>query len=345
VTVRELDRPKEQITDETEALRAYEKAIKSAVEKRITGHEKVGVIFSGGVDSTLIAKLARDLGADVTCYTAGLPDSDDVIAARDAASSMGLKLRINELNEDKILEYLPEIIEAIEDWNQLQVEVSLPVFSSVKEAKKDGQRVLLTGQGADELFAGYDWYPRVLEEEGEEGLEASLWNDIKNLYKETLEREDKITMHNSIELRVPFLDTEVIHASMSIPIKFKTQTRDEMRKHIHRRLAEKVGVPYKLAWRKKDAAQHGSNVHETLENLALELGFSSLEVEYRPENEELGSVYRYRDSYGSPNTRLFLDTIAYHKGLMDTKTRKNFEVAMGDGLVRVKELIKSQRGD
>lgn len=343
-TAKELEKPKERISDESEALRTYEVSMIRSVKKRIKGHQKIGIIFSGGVDSALVAKLAHDLGADVTCYTAGLPDSDDVVAARKAASEMGLRLKVNELSEAKILEYLPEIIEAIEDWNQLQVEVSLPVFASVKEAKKERMRVLLTGQGADELFAGYDWYPQVLSEEGEEGLEDSLWNDIKNLYKETLEREDKITMHNSVELRVPFLDPEVIDAAMSASVSLKTKKTDDMRKHLHRKLAEEVGVPHNLAWRKKDAAQYGSNVHETLESLAGKLGFSSLDIDYHMENEELGSVYRYKDSYGSQNTQLFLDTIAYNKGLMDTETRKNFEAALGSNLPSIIELIKKQRG-
>jgi len=282
---------------EDEALGKYKEVLFRSVEKRVREQPQIGIIFSGGVDSLMIAQIASQLGADITCYTAGFPDSADVIHAKKVAHELGYKIRVNELTEEKIDKELTNIITAIESCNHLQVDVAIPIYFAVKLAKEDGIRVMLTGQGADELFAGYPWYPKIYAEEGAEKLRGSLWNDIKNLYKDTLEREDKITMYHSIELRVPFLDPEVIYTAMSISEDLKI--RENQLKYLHRRLAEKIEIPYYISWRPKEAAQHGSNVHQALKNLLEKRRQNipeQLLKEQRPGNdsdEELGSAYRY----------------------------------------------------
>jgi asparagine synthase (glutamine-hydrolysing) len=335
-----MEMPKVKITDEQAALECYSQSLFDAVRKRIAGRDKVGVIFSGGIDSTLIAKVADVLGMKLTCYTAGLPESEDVKMARRAAEVLGLNLKVSALSEERIIELLPEVIKAIEDWNILQVEVAVPVFAAVRKASMDNMKVLLTGQGADELFAGYDWYPDVLRDEGEEGLQKAMWNDLMNLYKETLEREDKITMYHSIELRVPYLDPKVIDTAMKISPKLKTKKKDNIRKHLHRKMAEVVGTPDFLAWRPKDAAQHGSMVHETLEKAARSLGFHNLEVREGENTEKLGSVYRYKGEYGKAYVKLYLETLAYEQGAMPEDAKKAFEEKMGDELPDALELLK-----
>jgi asparagine synthase (glutamine-hydrolysing) len=293
-----LVEPEITITDQKTALSSYKEAIFDAVWKRVVGHDKVGIIFSGGVDSVLVAHIAKQLAPDVTCYVSGYPDSKDVINAKKAAKEMGLPLKVAELSAKKIDAELENIMSAIESTNHLQVDVAIPVFFAVKEAAKDGIRVMLTGQAADELFAGYSWYPEVLKQMGPDYLNKGLWNDIKNLYKDTLEREDKITMYHSIELRVPFLDPEVIYVAMSMSEKLKIKEGEI--KFIHRKLAEKIGVPKFLAWRPKEAAQHGSNVHDELKKV-LKKRKKDLKIPKRTKknvrtkekSEKLGSLYRY----------------------------------------------------
>jgi asparagine synthase (glutamine-hydrolysing) len=293
-----LEEPEITITDMNKAISKYKEALFDAVWKRVEGHERVGVIFSGGIDSVLIAHVAKKLAPNVVCYVSGFPDSTDVINAKKAAKAMGLEVRVAELNAEKIDAELENLMAAIESTNHLQVDVAIPIFFAVKMAKEDGIRVMLTGQAADELFAGYSWYPEVLKQMGGGYLNSSLWEDIRNLYKDTLEREDKITMYHSIELRVPYLDPEVIYTAMSMSEKLKI-CKGEV-KYVHRKLAEKIGVPKFLAWRPKEAAQHGSNVHAELKKV-LRKRKKGLKVpkktkkgiRFKEKAEKLGSLYRY----------------------------------------------------
>ncbi len=107
--------------------------------------------------------------------------------------------------------------------------------------------------------------------------------DVKLLYKETLEREDKITMSQSVELREPFLDPHLIDTVLRIDPRLNIQNGgidlyDNLGKRVHRRLAEKLGIPKEIAYRIKEAAQHGSGIHNLLDSLARKNGFSETSV-------------------------------------------------------------------
>jgi asparagine synthase (glutamine-hydrolysing) len=305
----------EDVTGERDALRLYEQALGAAVQRRVVGQPRVGIIFSGGVDSALIARLAARYGDEVRCYAAGFRDSPDVVVSRRVAESMGVPLRVAELDEATIEEELGRILAAIESADHLQADVAVPIYFAVKRAAEDGVRVLLTGQGADELFAGYPWYPDVLAQSGAGALRDSLWSDIEHLYKDTLEREDKITMYHSIELRVPFLDPRVIQAAMSIPESLKIKNGHV--KYLHRKAAERLGVPDYVAWRPKEAAQHGSQVHPALKRILLRRKQPPEGHGPVVEREKLGSAYRYgHDVYtGNEAVQRVLDSLGRQVGV------------------------------
>lgn len=307
--------PKEMEWNKEKSLKEYISTLSEAVEKRVEGHDRIGVIFSGGVDSTLAAVLAKRAGKRVLCYNTGLKKSYDYKNACLAAKKCGLRLKSVQLTRKKIMEKIPDIIKTIEVQDLLQVEVAVPVFLAVEEAKKDGIRVMLTGQGPDELFAGYSWYPGYLEKHGKTALRRAMWKDTNLLFKESLEREDKITMRHSIELRVPFLDPEVIKTAFRIPLKWKTFKGDVVGKHLHRAAAELLGVPKEIAWRRKDAAQHGSGVSSLIEKIASENNLAIKESGYS-DKELLGSFYRYRGGeYGSEKARSFIVQVAKEEGI------------------------------
>ena len=231
------------ITNRDNALAAYGQAIRAAIHKRIHGRDRVGIIFSGGIDSVLVAYLVKEAGVPFTCYTVGCgEDAPDLKWARDVAQRLGFPLQEKVLTPAEVESLIPEIIRDIEDHGLNQVEVAVPIYIANRLAQEAGERVLLTGQGADELFGGYSWYSRVAAAEGYDRFVARSWEDTCLLYKECLEREDKITMAHSMELRVPFLDPEVIRAAFRIAPELKVnQGEDRLGKRIHRDLCQAIG--------------------------------------------------------------------------------------------------------
>jgi asparagine synthase (glutamine-hydrolysing) len=305
------------------AVSIYEKALLASMKKRTQDFDKVGIIFSGGIDSVIIAWLAKKMVPEVICYTGGIRGSNDIVYARQIAKKLNLKLRVNELTQDEVEEMIPEVINTIEDTNSGQVEVAIPVYAAVKLAHEDGINVMFSGQAADELFGGYAWYARVVEKEGYQKLRDHMTQDLLLLYKETLEREDKITMAHSIEMREPFLDIEVIRCSMGMDLKLNIKgASDILGKHVHRKLAQKLGIPKNIAYRIKEAAQHGSGMHSIFDTIARKHGFdeSTISKKYLDvlqTREKMGSSQRYGYLFenekmwiAEPHVQMYLDSIS-----------------------------------
>ncbi|HEY7506123.1 MAG TPA: asparagine synthetase B, partial [Nitrososphaera sp.] len=317
--------PKVKITHKTmaSAVEGYRKALMESMEKRTQDFEKIGIIFSGGIDSVLVAYIAAKMVPKVVCYTCGVKGSSDIANARLIAKKLGLELKVAELDHDSVEKLIPEVINVIEDANAGQVEVALPVYGAVKLAREDGIKVMLTGQGADELFGGYSWYAKVAEKEGYRKLRRHMIEDLLLLYKETLEREDKITMAHSIELREPFLDAEVIRVALGIDLRLNVKgSHDTFGKHVHRRLAQKLDIPKQIAYRVKEAAQHGSGMHDVIGYIAEKRGFDGSTVpaaylEALGQREKIGSSQRYGYLFGDekiwtaePHVQMYLDSIS-----------------------------------
>lgn len=313
-----------------DAVNAYGQALVDAVRKRVSGLDRVGIIFSGGIDSVLIAKIASQF-TDVVCYTAGVKGSEDIKYARIAAQKIGVDIKTRELDLKDVESYIPKTIEAIEDRLFGQVKVAIPIYASVEMCHEDGVKVMLTGQGADELWGGYPWYRTIVEKEGYDSVREYMKGDILNLYKETLEREDKITMANSVELRVPFLDPQVIRVAMQTDDKLKIRSvNDKLGKYIHRELPKIMGVPEELADRAKDAAQHGSGVHKAILDIAEKNGYekeTAEKVGYKSNKsirEKLGSSVRYGYKYSKKtlwkipdHIQFYLDVVSLKKHLIN----------------------------
>jgi asparagine synthase (glutamine-hydrolysing) len=305
------------------AVSIYEKALLASMKKRTQDFDRVGIIFSGGIDSVIIAWLAKKMVPEVICYTGGIRGSNDIVYARQIAKKLNLKLRVNELTQDEVEEMIPEVINTIEDTNAGQVEVAIPVYAAVKLAHEDGINVMFSGQAADELFGGYAWYARVIEKEGYQKLRDHMTQDLLLLYKETLEREDKITMAHSIEMREPFLDIEVIRCSMGMDLKLNIKgASDILGKHVHRKLAQKLGIPKNIAYRIKEAAQHGSGMHSIFDTIARKHGFDESTISKRyldvlQTREKMGSSQRYGYLFenekmwiAEPHVQMYLDSIS-----------------------------------
>lgn len=309
-----LQMPQIDIVDFREAVQIYKDVLITAVKKRVTGltESRIGVIFSGGIDSVLIAKLLQREGKSVICYCTGTEESGDIVAARSVAKDLGLELKTTIIAEDMVEEMLPEIIQSVEESGLLQVEVAIPMYLAAKLAAKDNIRVMFTGQAADELFAGYPWYNDVLSDFGYLMLHEKLWEDLVLAYTDTLEREDKLTMAHSIELRAPYLDKDIIQTAMRMSPRLKIHDKnDNLRKRVHREAAVELGVPPYISFRTKNPAQSGSGIHGIVEKIAVK---NSHKIDPKLVDENIkrdkGSIYRYgEDMYGDETARFYLQRI------------------------------------
>ena len=313
-------------TDIDSAVNAYSDTLIESMRKRVSDFKRIGIVFSGGIDSVIVAYLAKQMAPEVICYTSGIKDSSDILNSLDIAEKLDLKLEVEQMTEGDVENTIPKIINIIEDDNMGQVEVAIPIYGAVKLAHEQGIRVMLTGQGADELFGGYSWYSKIVKKHGYEKIQGYLIEDIKLLYKETLEREDKITMSQSIELREPFLDTNLIDTVLRIDPRLNIQNNgnnyDNLGKRVHRKLAEKLGIPKEIAYRIKEAAQHGSGIHNTLNALAIKNGFTesivdSSYLEKLKNRELIGSSQRYGHLFEKeqiwslePHIQMYLENIS-----------------------------------
>ena len=242
------------------------KLLKLSVSKRVEGLDDVGVIFSGGVDSSILAMLLKDISynkkLNITLYAVGREGSKDLEAARYATEYLDLPLKTQLITEELIKEHVGEVVHAIGDDNLMKVGVGLTTYFATKLACEDGIKVAILGQGADELFGGYNRYLKSFEENT---LEFEIRQDISNMYHVNLERDDACAMLNSVELRLPFLDEKLVEYAINLPIKYKISgPGDILRKNILRKLAFNEGLDTEIAYRPKKAAQYGTGIDKIL---------------------------------------------------------------------------------
>jgi len=254
------------ITDPGEAAGLLDKALREAVMLRM--HENAAVAFSGGVDCSLIGAMSG-----LPLCTVGLEGSYDIKAAKKAAFLMGAENRhfIYEFSEKDVAEVLPAVIYSVESADPLKVSIALPIYLLAREARKSGFKVLLSGQGADELFGGYARYKEAARSSK---LEEMLQYDLGQIAGNNLERDDAAAMAHGVEMRVPYLDLAVIGISQRIDTSLKVyfDGKDYIRKYILRFLSEKY-LPDEIASAPKKAIQYGTSVQKTLEKLAKSEGY------------------------------------------------------------------------
>lgn len=257
----------------------------SAVEKRVENISNVGLIFSGGVDSTILAVLLKQIAEkrnkgdnsiplNINLYSVGVENSQDIRFSKEIAEELDLSLKTVIIDETTVKESIKPVLTAIEDDNVMKLGVGMTIYLAAKAMKEDNIKVALSGQGADELFGGYNRYLKHFEDntlfDAYFDLDEEIYHDIANMYHVNLERDDAVSMANGVELRVPFLDKDIINLALDIPAKYKIKdNEDVLRKHILRDAAKSIGVPDYIADRPKKAAQYGSGINKILKKRVL----------------------------------------------------------------------------
>jgi asparagine synthase (glutamine-hydrolysing) len=179
----------------------------------------VGVLLSGGLDSSIIAACVRDIigdKGDIHTFSIGLEHSPDIFHARAMAK------HINSIHHEFIftvqeaLEALPDVVYYIETYDTTTIRASTPMFLMARKIKELGLglKVVLSGEGADEIFAGYLYFKKA---PNPDELQKELERKVSLLSYFDCQRANKSMMSAGIELRVPFLDTNFLNYAMRIP--------------------------------------------------------------------------------------------------------------------------------
>ncbi|KZX17580.1 asparagine synthase-related protein [Methanobrevibacter filiformis] len=244
------------------------KLLFDGVLRRIEGVKHVGLIFSGGVDSTIIAKILKNLSNihdfKLTLYTIGTKNSQDLEFSKKVANDLNLDLKYQIIDEIAIKNDLEDVLITMEKANIVKIGVGLAIHFATKLAQNDGVHVVLTGQGADELFGGYHRNLEIFKE-GYDNLSKAIRFDIENMHHVNLERDVAIATNNNVQLRSPFLDKNFIEFALNVPGEYKVKSSDDnLRKHILREIAIDLDIPEYVVYRPKKAAQYGSGIHKLL---------------------------------------------------------------------------------
>lgn len=264
------------LIDEAEAIRCLTACIKDAVRSCMQDRDRIGVAFSGGIDSSLVAAIAASIDPDIELYAVGMHGSHDINHAQKAAALLGMadRLRICECTEADIESAIPQVLHAIETTSPVAAGIGICMYLVSRCAHEHGTGSLLTGQGADELFAGYKRYEQAFDD-GVLGIE--LEKDVLTLPAQ-IRRDVAVADLRGVELCLPICNRDVVDIARGIDARLKMQ-KDEggyVRKYILRRVSEQY-LPHRLAWAPKKAAQYGTGVQNALYRMARRQGLGQEE--------------------------------------------------------------------
>ena len=239
-------------------LQELQNSIKSTVLEK-----KIGIAFSGGVDSTLLAKLCLDLGYEITLLTIGFEDSHDILFSKKVNEKMKLDHKILEIDKDTFSEISLKIKDEIKTDNLSWNENCIAFYYVSKLANQLKIDTVVTANGIDELFCGYNAYRDAIKE-GEQKVQELMNSKLENELK-MMKAVNQVSSQFNVDILQPFLSQNFVSFAKEIPINEKIKNSDDLqRKHIIRRVASEIRVPEMSANKRKKALQYGSLIHKTL---------------------------------------------------------------------------------
>lgn len=249
-------------------LSALRATLEESVTKRLMSDVPLGTFLSGGLDSSITAAIARQHIDELHSFSVGIEGSPDLEAARVVAQHLDTVHHEYIFTPEEVMAILPDVIYHLESFDQDLVRSAIPCYFASRLASEK-VKVILTGEGADELFAGYTYYKGIRDGQT---LHRELRRSVASLHNINLQRVDRLTMAHGLEGRVPFLDLEMINLSQTIPSSLKLYDDGKGRrieKWILRKATEDL-LPQEIVWRDKAQFDEGSGTVDLLKSTIAE---------------------------------------------------------------------------
>ena len=254
---------------EANGARELSRELVESVLTMTTGVDRLAAGFSGGVDSAVLAKIAKDAELDLLLVTVGVGRTREMIQAESTASDIGLPIVVRELSKDEVEESLDHVLWLIEEPDLMKVSIGLAIHWTARVAIENERSVIMLGQGSDELFGGYKRFATVLGERGVEACEAAISESVRDAYRVNYERDEQAVSSLRAELRLPFATRRMTELAMGIPLAMKVRSSsDNVRKWILREAAIGLGIPSAVAMRPKRAIQYASGIEKAIRSIA-----------------------------------------------------------------------------
>lgn len=255
------------VKDNSTSIEELHNALSDAVHRQLMSDVPYGVLLSGGLDSSITSALAKKFAANrietddqqaawwpqLHSFSVGLEGSPDLTAAQEVAKHIGTIHHEIKFTIQEGLDAIREVIYHLETYDITTVRASTPMFLMARAIKSLGIKMVLSGEGADELFGGYLYFHKA--PNAQEFHEETV-RKLEKLHQYDCLRANKSLAAWGIEGRVPFLDKEFIEVAMRLNPKDKMITSDRMEKWVLRKAFENY-LPASIAWRQKEQFSDG----------------------------------------------------------------------------------------
>lgn len=272
----------DQVKDNISNVSLLKAALEAAVHRQLMTDVPYGVLLSGGLDSSIVSAIAKKYASrrvesgdlkdawwpQLHSFAVGLKDSPDLVAARKVANHIGTVHHEVHFTIQEALDALHDVIYHIETYDVTTIRASTPMYLLARVIKSMGIKMVLSGEGADEIFGGYLYFHKA--------------PDAQSFHEETVRKLNKLHLYDclrankslaawGVEGRVPFLDKEFIDVAMRLNPADKMTGPGKMEKHILRKAFEDY-LPAEVAWRQKEQFSDGVGYNwiDTLKNLTAE---------------------------------------------------------------------------
>ncbi|WP_025822520.1 asparagine synthase B [Shewanella marina] len=292
------------VQDNPASVDELRQALEAAVKRQLMSDVPYGVLLSGGLDSSVISAITQTYAKmrieddsqseawwpQLHSFAVGLEGAPDLIAAKKVADSIGTIHHEINFTFQEGLDAIKDVIYHLETYDVTTIRAATPMYLMARKIKAMGIKMVLSGEGADELFGGYLYFHKA---PNAQAFHEELVRKLDKLYLFDCLRANKAMAAWGLEARVPFLDKEFMDVAMRINPEAKMSKDGRIEKHILRQAFEHK-LPQEIVWRQKEQFSDG-------------VGYSWIDglkdqAEQQVSDKDMAQA-SYRFSYNTPTTK------------------------------------------